>query len=204
MVSGRGSGEHDTSERFVSPRRPPPQYSIVPCQEECSRAAVQNRNVCGFLFWNTRAGIAATRGTTYTHTQLDNTRKNGKRRTCNTTLLDDMVVPCALMCMHAARVSTVDQAMPLPCSRGAVVGVCVVDSPHMCILCSCTWNNMQYTNSPYNTACAQVEALYPGCACQVCYLVGTCKVNPTNVWTHMFRHMRRRRVCQQLTKRTLH
>ena len=140
----------------------------------------------------------------HTHTQLDNTRKNGKRRTCNTTLLDDMVVPCALMCMHAARVSIVDQAMALRCSRGAVVGVCVVDSPHMCILCSCTWNNMQYTNSPYNTACAQVEALYPGCACQVCYLVGTCKVNPTNDWTHMFRHMRRRRVCQQLTKRTPH
>ena len=95
----------------------------------------------------------------HTHTQLDNTRKNGKRRTCNTTLLDDMVVPCALMCMHAARVSIVDQAMALRCSRGAVVGVCVVDSPHMCMLCSCTWNNMQYTNSPYNTACGQIEAL---------------------------------------------
>ena len=82
------------------------------------------------------------------HTQLDTTQENSKRTNCDTTLLDDVGVPCALMCMLAAGVSIVVQAMALCCSWGAVVCLRVVDSPYTGMLCSRTWNIVQYSNPP--------------------------------------------------------
>ena len=42
--------------------------------------------------------------------------------------------------------------------------------PHTRVLCCRTWNSMQYMNSPYRSACGQIEALYPDRTCLVCYL----------------------------------
>ena len=77
------------------------------------------------------------------HTQLDTTQENSERTNCDTTLLDDVGVPCALMCMLAARVSIVVQAMALCCSCGAVVCLRVVDYPYMGMLRSRTWQVLQ-------------------------------------------------------------
>ena len=51
---------------------------------------------------------------------------------------------------------------------------CMVDPSHTRVLCCRTWNRMQFTNSPYRTACGQIEALHPDRACLACYLCSPC------------------------------
>ena len=82
------------------------------------------------------------------HTQHDHTQEINKQTNCDTTLLEDVGVPCALMCMLAVPVSIVVQAIALCCSWGAVVCSCEVDSPFTGMLCTHTWNIMQYSNPP--------------------------------------------------------
>ena len=82
------------------------------------------------------------------HPQLNTTQENCKRTHRDTTLLDDVCVPCALICMLAAGVSILVQAMALCSSWGAVVCLCVVDSLYKGMLCCHTWNVMRYTNTP--------------------------------------------------------
>ena len=62
---------------------------------------------------------------------------------CHSTLLDYVSVLCALMCMLAARVSIVVQAMALCCSCGAVVCLRVFDYPYMGMLRSRIWQVLQ-------------------------------------------------------------
>ena len=71
-----------------------------------------------------------------------------KRTQRDTTMLNDVCVPCALICMLDAAVSILVQAMALCCSWGAVVCLCVVDSLYKGMLCCHTWNVMHYTNTP--------------------------------------------------------
>ena len=42
--------------------------------------------------------------------------------------------------------------------------------PHTRVFCCRAWSSMQYMNSPYRSACGQIEALYPDRTCLVCYL----------------------------------
>merc|ERR1712026_57377 len=81
-----------------------------------------------------------------------------------------MVVPCALMCMPAARASMVVEAIAVRCSCSTVFCACVGDSPERCMRCSHAWNNIRWKKTHYKTACGQIEALYPVCASLICHL----------------------------------
>ena len=59
--------------------------------------------------------------------------------------------------------------MLLPAAQLAKIP-CMLVLPHTRALCCRTWNSMQYMNSPYRSACGQIEALYPDRTCLVCYL----------------------------------